>query len=460
MAADPTLAELTAQLVAIDSTNPDLVAGGAGETEIAAFVAGWLRKAGLEVEVHEPVPGRPSVIGIARGTGGGASLLLNAHMDTVGVAAGMEAPFTPVVKDGRLHGRGAGDMKGSLAAIMLVGAVAARDGLRGDVIVTAVADEEVGSVGTEDVVRRVTAACGDRGRAHRGGRRDRAQGFRRVRDRDGRACRARLAAGLGIDAIALWAPVLTRHRRARRAAARGHAAPAPRHRLGARVGDRGRPGVLELPGRVPAPGRAADVPGETVETSRAELEELAAGTGADGQRPVPPRPVRELGPTPPSCVRCTGTWATRRSAGSPSGPTPRCSRAPASRPSSSGLASTGSTESTSRSTSPRSSAATRPTSPSRGSCAVSALRAVHVGVGLWGAAGPSSSRARPGYRLVALADAAAAGRAWAEAELGVPAFRDLGRALDAHRGRRGRARLAALDAPAAVGARARARAAT
>jgi acetylornithine deacetylase len=153
---DVSLAELTAQLVEIDSINPDLIPGGAGEGAIAAFVADWLSAAGLEVELYDAAPGRPNVVGIARGTGGGRSLLLNAHMDTVGVA-GMETPFDAVVKDGRLHGRGAGDMKGSLAAMMLVGAAAVREGFSGDVIVTAVADEEVGSVGTEALVRRTTA---------------------------------------------------------------------------------------------------------------------------------------------------------------------------------------------------------------------------------------------------------------------------------------------------------------
>ena len=72
--------ELTAALVAIDSVNPDLVPGGAGEGEIARFVAGWLEERGLEVQVVESVPGRPSVVGIARGKGGGRSLMLNAHM--------------------------------------------------------------------------------------------------------------------------------------------------------------------------------------------------------------------------------------------------------------------------------------------------------------------------------------------------------------------------------------------
>ena len=69
---------LVSDLVAIDSVNPDLVPGGAGEAEIAAFTAAWLREAGLEVVVDDPPgagdPPRPSVVGVARGRGGGRSL--------------------------------------------------------------------------------------------------------------------------------------------------------------------------------------------------------------------------------------------------------------------------------------------------------------------------------------------------------------------------------------------------
>ena len=150
------LTDLAAELVSIDSVNPELVPGGAGEGEIARFVASWLEEAGLETEVQEIAPGRFNAVGIARGTGGGCSLLLNAHMDTVGVAA-MEKPFEPRVEDGRLHGRGAYDMKASLAAIMLAGADAAQAELRGDVLVTAVCDEEVASIGSADVAERYRA---------------------------------------------------------------------------------------------------------------------------------------------------------------------------------------------------------------------------------------------------------------------------------------------------------------
>ena len=148
--------ELLEQLVAIDSVNPTLVAGGAGEAEIAGFVAGWLDSHGLDVEVHELGERRANVIARARGSGGGRSLILNAHLDTVSVAGAVDG-LEPRIEGNRLYGRGAYDMKGSLAAIMLVAAEAATRGLAGDVIVTAVADEEAGSIGTEAIARTVVA---------------------------------------------------------------------------------------------------------------------------------------------------------------------------------------------------------------------------------------------------------------------------------------------------------------
>ena len=85
---------LVAGLVAIDSVNPTLVPGGAGEAEVMSFAAAWLADAGLEVDVVEAAPGRPSVVGTARGRGGGRSLMLNGHLDTVGVE-GMSEPHSP-----------------------------------------------------------------------------------------------------------------------------------------------------------------------------------------------------------------------------------------------------------------------------------------------------------------------------------------------------------------------------
>ena len=150
------LQKLACELVAIESVNPDLVAAGSGESKIAAFVAEWLGAEGLAVQVAEPVPGRTSVIGVLAGSGGGASLMLNAHMDTVG-AGGMKDPFIPVVRNGRVYGRGAYDMKGSLAALMIAAREARKLKLHGDVIVAAVADEEVASVGAAAVLERIEA---------------------------------------------------------------------------------------------------------------------------------------------------------------------------------------------------------------------------------------------------------------------------------------------------------------
>ena len=153
------LAELTRQLVAIDSVNPGLATNGAGEAEIARFVVAWAERAGLQAELEEPAPGRPNAIVTARGSGGGGTLLLNAHTDTVGVI-GMDDPFSGRIEGDRLYGRGAYDMKGSLAASLLAAARASELGLRGDVVVTAVSDEELGSVGSEAVAatRRAGAA--------------------------------------------------------------------------------------------------------------------------------------------------------------------------------------------------------------------------------------------------------------------------------------------------------------
>lgn len=148
--------DLLRQLVAINSINPDLVADGPGEGNIARFVATWLSAAGLEVILDEPEAGRPTVVAIARGSGGGRSLLLNAHTDTVGVAF-MERPHEPVIEGDRLYGRGAYDMKGGLASIMVAAARAKKLKLRGDVILTAVSDEEFASIGTSSIVKQYHA---------------------------------------------------------------------------------------------------------------------------------------------------------------------------------------------------------------------------------------------------------------------------------------------------------------
>jgi acetylornithine deacetylase len=273
------LTDLVSRLVAVDSVNPDLVPGAAGETGIAKVIAGWLERAGLDVSLDELSAGRANVVAVARGTGGGRTLLLNGHMDTVGVA-GMNDPFEPRIEDGRLHGRGAYDMKASLAAMMIAGARIRERGLRGDVIVTAVADEEVASIGSEAVARSLRAdavivteptelavAVAHRGfvtfevevhgRAAHGSRPD-----------------------LGIDAIAKMGRILTGIERLDRSL-RG--SPSDRllgsGSLHASIIEGGQE-YSSYPERCLLQGERRTIPGETVETVEAELRELIDAAGA------------------------------------------------------------------------------------------------------------------------------------------------------------------------------------
>lgn len=155
---DPTLS-LLRDLVAIDSVNPSLVPGAAGEAAIAARIANELKAIGLDVEVRDVQPGRPNVVGVLEGRGSGRALMLCGHLDTVSVE-GMTAPFDPVERDGRLYGRGAQDMKGGLAA--MIGAARALAGTlaRGRLVIAAVADEEYASIGAEALVETWKADAG------------------------------------------------------------------------------------------------------------------------------------------------------------------------------------------------------------------------------------------------------------------------------------------------------------
>jgi len=268
--------ELVASLVAIESVNPELVPGGAGEAEIAEFVAGWLRDAGLEVEVDEAASGRPSVIATARGAGGGRSLMLNAHLDTVGVD-GMERPFDPVVRDGRLYGRGAYDMKAGLAACMLAAARLGSEGLPGDVVVAAVADEEHASIGVQSVLSRCStdAAIVTEPTALRVCIAHKGFAWAELETR-GRAAHGSRSAE-GIDAITRMAPVLTRLAELQAALEEG-----PRHEL---VGTgsvhasliEGGQELSSYPARCLLSLERRTVPGESAEAVRRECESLVEG---------------------------------------------------------------------------------------------------------------------------------------------------------------------------------------
>lgn len=150
--------ELTAKLVSINSMNPSLIPGAAGEREIADYCMAWFTHHGLEAHRLEATPGRPSVVGVRKGSGGGKSLMLNGHYDTVTLAGYDGDPLQPEIRDGQLHGRGAFDMKSGVAA-MMVAAVKAENPA-GDIIVCCVADEEHSSLGTAEVLQHFTADAG------------------------------------------------------------------------------------------------------------------------------------------------------------------------------------------------------------------------------------------------------------------------------------------------------------
>ncbi len=150
-------------LVRTASVNPALERGGDGEGAIATVVAGWLNSWGYRPAVTEVAPGRYNVVG-RRGTGTGFSLLLNGHLDTVGVTNMADAPFSGEIRDGKLFGRGAADMKAGVACILAVAAqlapeLSGPDGA-GELIVALTADEEHASVGMETLLESGVRADG------------------------------------------------------------------------------------------------------------------------------------------------------------------------------------------------------------------------------------------------------------------------------------------------------------
>jgi len=143
---------LARALVATPSVNPELEESGTGEADVAELTAGWLRGWGLSVEMSEIAPDRWNVLGRLEGDGVGPTLLLNGHLDTVGVAGMNVDPFGAELREGRLWGRGSCDMKGGVAALLAATAKLARDPLPGALVVALTADEEHASLGMEALV--------------------------------------------------------------------------------------------------------------------------------------------------------------------------------------------------------------------------------------------------------------------------------------------------------------------
>jgi acetylornithine deacetylase len=138
---------LTEELIAYDTSTEE------GIKLCAGFVKGWLDARAIAAE-QMGVRGLPVTVAEVGPPEGKPVLLLHGHLDVV---PGRQEQFMPRVEGDRLYGRGAYDMKGSLAAIMVAGAEAAQAGLRGDVLVAAVVDEEVFSISAEAAARRYPA---------------------------------------------------------------------------------------------------------------------------------------------------------------------------------------------------------------------------------------------------------------------------------------------------------------
>lgn len=205
------LTQTLKDMVRIDSVNPSLVQGAAGETEIADYLEQWMNAHGLETRRYDVQPGRPNVVGTLHGTGEGKTLLLNGHTDTVGVDYMTIDPFNPVTRDGRLYGRGSFDMKGGLAASMAAVKTIVDDGtkLKGDVILAAVCDEEYASIGTEQLMKDTTADAAIVGESTSGNIQVAHKGFAWIDvETHGVAAHGSLHR-VGVDAIAKMGHVLT-----------------------------------------------------------------------------------------------------------------------------------------------------------------------------------------------------------------------------------------------------------
>jgi acetylornithine deacetylase len=141
---------LTRAMVAIPSVNPELEEGGAGEEAMARQCGTWLDGWGYAVELAEVAPGRWNLVARRAGGGGeGRTLILNGHLDTVGVGGMSIPPFGGEVREGRVWGRGACDMKGGLAIILSTAAELSRRPHAGELTVALTADEEHASVGMQ-----------------------------------------------------------------------------------------------------------------------------------------------------------------------------------------------------------------------------------------------------------------------------------------------------------------------
>jgi formylaminopyrimidine deformylase len=149
------LIQLTSDLVRFNTANPP----GHNTIEAQTWFATKLNELGFRTELFDVFPGEPDLVGSLSGSGGGRSIILNGHMDVAEVRPNEKwntDPFQPVLKDGRIYGRGTDDMKGGLAACLsAIHAIQRVDvKLRGDVFLESVIGEEAGEPGTVKCLER------------------------------------------------------------------------------------------------------------------------------------------------------------------------------------------------------------------------------------------------------------------------------------------------------------------
>ena len=143
--------ELLTALVRIPSVNPDIASEEsiAGEEPLAMELASWLEAAGAEVSLRQVRPGRPNVVARFPSTRSKPRILFAPHLDTVGVNGMTIDPFAADCRDGKLHGRGASDTKGSMAAMLsaILFSKQKLDTLSHEIWFAGLAGEEVGQIG-------------------------------------------------------------------------------------------------------------------------------------------------------------------------------------------------------------------------------------------------------------------------------------------------------------------------
>jgi acetylornithine deacetylase len=136
---------LARALIQIDSRNPTLAPDSPGEAGCARSLASVLDDWGFAVEITDIAPGRSNVV--ARiGPADAPALMLNGHLDVVGVEGMVHDPFAAELRDNRIYGRGSADMKGGLAA-MCAAAASVPSNTNKQILITAVVDEEYESLG-------------------------------------------------------------------------------------------------------------------------------------------------------------------------------------------------------------------------------------------------------------------------------------------------------------------------